>query len=236
MAQDYYKYAHILSDFEARLLEANPLFINGKTGYENYYIDMISFWRELYNPFLNVDDDTYKNYYNSKDKYPYWNKTVYTHPENLNFWFDFLNTGELQQYSVRSVGCRPKSINDSNVKAIYFRETPNLMFISQENEKDSSAYTYIKIPQAYINTMFSISAQGASAKNKIDDLLYTHTCCTDSATITTIPIYYLEPNVKIRIIDEDTKLDGYYTISKISLPLTYNGTMSITATKVVEEL
>jgi hypothetical protein len=223
MAQDYYKYAHVLSDFDSRLIKANPEFTTAKTGYENYYIDLISYWRELYDPETYDDliaqlntlrelkdkltgeiselEDTISalvagsserleqekifsektkqlettskelelvteqlnnqntNYYLSNDdKYKYWNKTVYEAPHNLNFWFDFLDSGELMQYDVKSVGCRPKSINDSNVKAIYFRETPNVLFIQPGQEKESGAYAYIKIPLAYVNTMFSISA------------------------------------------------------------------------------
>jgi hypothetical protein len=45
--------------------------------------------------------------------------------------------------------------------------------------------------------MFAISAQGKSAKTVVDELLYQYGYCTESATITTIPIYYLEPNVRI---------------------------------------
>jgi hypothetical protein len=81
--------------------------------------------------------------------------------------------------------------------------------------------------------MFSISAQGKSAKTAIDDLMYEHGYCTESATINTIPIYYLEPNHKIYVVDHKTKINGYYNITKLSIPMTYNGTMSITATKVV---
>ena len=84
--------------------------------------------------------------------------------------------------------------------------------------------------------MFSISGQGKSAKDKLDELIYQHGYCIESATITAIPIYYLEPNVRIYIHDEDTNLDGEYIISKITLPLAYNGTMSITATKAAESL
>ena len=141
--------------------------------------------------------------------------------------------GELSQYSVKNVGCRPKAINDSSVKAIYFRETPNVIFTTDfdKDRDESSAYTYINAGRAGMNTMFSISAQGKSAKQEIDDLLYKHSYCIESATINTIPIYYLEPNSKIHLIDEETNLDGYYNVSKLSIPLTYNGTMSITATK-----
>ena len=84
--------------------------------------------------------------------------------------------------------------------------------------------------------MFSISAQGKSAKNKIDELLYNHTYCVESVTLQTIPVYYLEPNARIYVHDEDSKINGDYIVSKLSIPLTYNGTMSINATKAVERL
>ena len=54
--------------------------------------------------------------------------------------------------------------------------------------------------------------------------------------INAIPIYYLEPNVRIYIHDEDTGIDGEYVVSKITLPLAYNGTMSLTATKAAENV
>lgn len=172
-------------------------------------------------------------------QYKYWSKTVYEAPQNLNFWFDFLDTeGALSQYSVRNIGCRPKAINDINIKAIYFRETPDVIFTTdyEKDSAESTAYSYISIPETEVNTMFSISAQGKSAKAEIDDLLYRHSYCIASATITTIPIYYLEPNTKIHLVDRDSNLDGYYNISKLSIPLTYNGTMSITATKAAENI
>jgi hypothetical protein len=84
--------------------------------------------------------------------------------------------------------------------------------------------------------MFSVSSQGVSAKTKIDELLYKHSYCVESASITTIPIYYLEPNCRIHIHDEETNLDGDYIVSKLTIPLAYNGTMSITATKAVSNI
>ena len=84
--------------------------------------------------------------------------------------------------------------------------------------------------------MFSISAQGKSAKDKLDELIYQHGYCIESATITTIPIYYLQPNVRIHLHDEETNLNGDYIVSKITIPLTYNGSMSITATKAAESI
>lgn len=253
MAKDHLKYAHILNDFENLIKEANPIdFPMGITGYEQYYTDIIGFWRDLYYPGIEhltqmweneyISDKEYdlwkdrvEDYYNSKEVHPYWNKNVYEHPERLNFWFDFLDVqGELSQYSVKNIGIRPKAINDTNVKSIYFRETPDVIFVEDQIEHGttSSAYRVIQVPG--IEQMFSISGQGKSAKNKLDELIYQHGYATESATITTVPIYHLEPNSRVYLYDEDTHLDGDYIISKITLPLAYNGTMSLTATKAAE--
>ena len=231
MARDYNKYAHVFDDFELRVAQANEgLYPSGRTGYEQYYIDLASFWRELYDP--NTDSE---DYYTADEAHPYWNKNVYEHPELLNFWFDFLDTeGELQQYNVKNVGSRTKPINDTNVKSIYFRETPNIIFIKDQQEQSGvSGYKYIQIQD---DSMFTVSSQGQSAKNKLDALLYQHGYCTETATITTVPIYHLQPNIRVYVFDSKTKLNGDYIISKISIPLTYNGTMSLTATKAAEAL
>jgi len=88
-----------------------------------------------------------------------------------------------------------------------------------------SGYKYIQIPEFEMDKMFSISAQGKSAKERLDELLYNHGYCTESATITTIPVYYLQPNTRIKVSDEKTKIDGEYIVSKLTIPLAHNGTM-----------
>jgi hypothetical protein len=53
MALDYFKYAHVLSDFELRVAQANSdYYPSGRTGYEQYYTDLQGFWRQLYDPFV----------------------------------------------------------------------------------------------------------------------------------------------------------------------------------------
>jgi hypothetical protein len=84
--------------------------------------------------------------------------------------------------------------------------------------------------------MFSISAQGKGAKDKLDELLYEHGYCIETATINTIPIYHLEPNTRIYLQDIETGLDGDYIINKISIPLLYNATMQLTLTKAAENI
>jgi hypothetical protein len=87
-----------------------------------------------------------------------------------------------------------------------------------------------------LENLFTISAQGKSAKDEIDDMLYNYTYCIENITITAIPVYYLQPNTRIFVHDENSKINGEYIMTKITLPLAYNGTMSITATKAAERL
>lgn len=334
MAVDYYKH-NTEDDFELNIRNNNiEYYPSGRTGYEKYYIDIYSFWRDLYNPdaalkkssvsntlsekkqslenlinnttdglaitqarikvaeedlitlsntFSKLDekDDNYEStkaeieekeeiikglkenesacldskasyekeiseleneyeklegYYDSGDRI-YWHRDVYEYPHTLNFWFDFLDTeGELSQFNVQNMGSRSKAINDTAVKSIYFREIPDVVFISNSNDVKTfnTAFKYIQVND--MENMFSISAQGKSAKERIDELLYQHGYCIENVTITTIPIYYLQPNTRIYIHDQATNINGEYIVSKITIPLAYNGTMSITATKAAENI
>jgi hypothetical protein len=54
--------------------------------------------------------------------------------------------------------------------------------------------------------------------------------------ISAIPVYYLEPNTRIHIYDEKTGLNSDYILNRITLPLSHNGTMNITAIKVVDNI
>ena len=176
------------------------------------------------------------NYYPEDHELAYWHRGVYESPHTLNFWFDFLDMdGELNKYSCKAIGFRPKAVNDTNVKSIYFRETPMIIFAKNPDAIErKSGYRYFQSPD--IESMFSISTQGKSAKDAIDELLYQHSYAIESTTITSIPIYYLQLNTRVNIFDDRTGVNGNYIISKLTLPLTYNGTMNITATRVADDI
>lgn len=176
------------------------------------------------------------------DETTHWSQDIVDDPEGLNFWFDFLDTeGRLSDYKVSKIGDRTKASNDNNIKAIYFRDVPTVVFIdkktsiAEERKKQGSGYTYIKLPE-YFENLFSISAQGKSAMDVLNEWLYSYAYCAESITMNTLPIYYLEPNTRILVRDDNSGINGEYLITKLTIPLSYNGTMSISATKAVENL
>ena len=231
MALDYHKY-HKEEDFLFRIAEKNPHFIMGKTGYEQYYTDLLGFWRELYNP--EPSEDERDNY----DEITYWNKNIDKYPDQLNFWFDFFpDNTTLDKYSTKEIGDRTKVINDNTIKAIYFQKVPNLIFTESGFNEDIDLGGYLKV-QASSNmlNLLTISAQGKSAKEVLDDLLYQHLYFSEAINISSIPIYHLEPNTKIKIQDKISEVSGEYILSRITIPLTYNGIMSITGNKIPERV
>ena len=242
MAIDFYRHNQE-SDYLLRLEEYNPEFIDGKTGYEQYYSDLQGFWRQLYNP-MKTDNDKLLaevgefEYYDSKGSDgkgndAYWNKQIHLDPNKLNFWFDFLDTeGDLGNYSVKKIGVRSKVVNETSVKSIYFRETPEVLFIvspKESLEEIQMAYMPIWI-QDSMEGLFYRSAQGAAAVSKANELIYQYTATVEGISLTSIPIYYLQPNTRIYVKDQ-----GDYTLDKITYSLNYNGTMSLSGNKIMKQ-
>ena len=179
----------------------------------------------------------YYDYYLANEENAYWRKDVVESPENLIFWFDFLDVegADMAKYSVQAIGSRSKAINDSDVKSIYYRTVPPIIYLSGTDSSDyelKTGYSYAQLPY-YMENLFVTSSKGKSAKERIDELLYDHLYCVESANISSVPVYNLEPNGKVYIKDDKSGINGEYNISKITLPLAYNGTMSLTATKTV---
>lgn len=60
MAKDYRKHNHdddfLIKVRENNILAGKYLYPTGYTGYEQYYIDLEGFWRQLYNPDFKIDD------------------------------------------------------------------------------------------------------------------------------------------------------------------------------------
>ena len=198
----------------------------------------------FYNIFKFSDNIPYYYRKNDEDYDPktFWHWNVTENPSALDFWFDFLGEGsELDKYMIPSIGDRVKAVNDDAVTGIYFKEVPDVLFITQEqyealaDKPMRTGYTYIRINSS-LNNFFNISAQGKSAQDVMEELLYENTYCIESISINSIPIFYLDANIRIGIKDERSNINGEYIVSKITLPLTYNGTMSLSATRAADTI
>lgn len=281
--QDAYGVFQLIHNMSAEKLTANPSYyyyiVQGDTN--TAYVKDRDYYTRTDGDYITKDN--YKTYGVSQADIG-WSVDVVKSPQQLNFWFDFLSTeGELDKYAVYNVGTRSKAENDSDVKAIYFRDIPSILFMGVEYTKeqikqdmkinynnygltkekvdamsttqiedfitqnnlvskliakqheDMPGYAFIQLPN-YLESMFTISSQGKSAKDTLDSWLYQYTYCTETVSLTALPIYYLEPNTRVYMHDSNSGIDGEYIVDRITLPLQYNGTMNISATKAAERI
>lgn len=281
MQRDWYSHNHD-DDFELMLARNNcwpeldiDLYPFGKTKYEQYYTDIEGFWYQLYDCYgieLNYLENkvsstsstvlnriqALKDWFNQPNDFEYqanhWAKNVLENPENLIFWFDFFEADNLGigKFATSVIGDRPKTINESNIKVIIYRDTPDIIYCSKNDYdfykekgvlKDGYLYIYPNEDNHIDESKFSNflenlirTIRGRSVHQEIENMLYQYSYYNDTVSINGVPIYYLQPNTIISIKDDLSKVIGYYLMDKINLSLTYNGTMSITAIKSVEQL
>lgn len=196
--------------------------------YDNYYdSELIAEWRGLFDP-MNED----------WNEYDHWNPDVFNNPSNLNFWLDFIDTGsEIGRYSINEIGRRTKVVNSDEITSVYNMEVPDIIFIEGLDSSLIAEYRnigqrfFVLTPEYY--DLFSISSTGASCYDRIREMLYQNLCYNTTISITCLPKYYMEPNNIIYIEDKESNISGNYQITQFTLPLAYNGTMSITATEVL---
>lgn len=252
MACDWFNYYHhggvtstasdnfiqVLQKRNAKHNQLPQLKLYGRTGYEQYYTDIQGFWRQIYNP------DTFTNS-EDFDIYTGFNKMLEEDPEELKFYFDFLDadSSDVGAYSVPYIGARTKTSNNSAIKVIKYEEVPNIIFLGtdvpsqdEQVQRLQEGYYGIWLEQDIFDKYIDLAARNKSCYDELDNLLYNYTYINQSISLTTIPIYRLEPNTLIYIKDETNDINGEYSINRMTIPLTYNGTMSITANRVPQRL
>jgi len=103
-------------------------------------------------------------------------------------------------------------------------------------DKRPDHLTGYSLKVADVSNITRISTRGIAAHDKIDTMLFNNTYYNASISITSVPVYYLEPNGICYVKDEKSNIDGYYIMEKITIPLTYNGTMAINAIELPQRI
>ena len=171
------------------------------------------------------------------------------HPDQINYYLDFIDEdSELGQYSINNIGRRAKIIDDNNegINCVFEPTIPDVVYISTvlyspqdlanlEGKLITIGQDFTQIDPQIFN-LFTIGGELNSCYEKIKDLLYQYTHVNNTISITTLPIYYLEPNTRITVDDQPAGIYGDYIIQSISLPLDINSTMNINAYKALQKI
>ena len=171
------------------------------------------------------------------DTWDGWNPAIYIDPSLITYWLDFIDVDQLvSKYSVNKIGRRTKALTKTNMSLLYKLNVPDVIFFENTGEADliQKIEEYTLEGQAYCALkpgqmkLFSSSGTGSTAFDYIREMLYQYLIYNLTVTINCVPRYYLEPNNLIYIDDKKSNIKGEFVITQYTLPLTYNGNMSIT--------
>ena len=190
-----------------------------------YYTELLNEWPKLY------DVEQGKFY-----------EEVLKTPSDIDYFLDFIDSASaLSELSISNIGRRQKVIVDDKINCIFEPEIPNLILLNTGDEDieelrkecELKGEDFVQMDAA----MFKMVAGGGnfnSAYNLVRELLYQSTSYNECISVTSIPVYYIEPNTRITVNDAKSGIFGDYMINSISLPLDINGTMTLSCTRALE--
>lgn len=193
-----------------------------------YYTELENEWTKLY-------DYDISN--------PNWKDEVFNNPTELDYFLDFIDSSaRVSEFSISNIGRRTHVVNDDSINCIFEPDIPNYILIESDGDITNEIKKCDERNQPWIgvdSTIWAGITQGGSynsAFNMIQDLLYQYTGYNESISLQTLPMYFLEPNIRIAVKNEETGIYGEYMLNNFSIPLDINGTMSLSCTKALERI
>ena len=169
---------------------------------------------------------------------------VIDQPSDIDFFLDFIDTPTaISEFSVQNIGRRTTTLVDDSINCIFEPDSPDIVIIeagsedadSMQRECEARKQEYAQV-RSEIYAMLLNGGALRSAYDEIKKELYQYTNYNEQISLTTLPIYYLEPNVRITVRDNESGIFGDYMVKSISLPLDINGTMSLSCTRALERI
>lgn len=205
-----------------------------------YYPELSAEWPKIY--------DMKKNHYvDAHGDIIYtggFKDEILANPSNMDYFLDFIDSdAAISQFNVNAIGRRSMVESNDGFNCVFEPIIPDYVIIeSGQPDTQEKREECIKKGQAYIqveSAIFNTLATGGASNGCFEEvkmLLYNYTGYNEQINLSMIPLYYLEPNIRIGVRDIEADISGDYIIKTISLPLAVGGTMSVSATRAVEKL
>ena len=203
--------------------------LSEKTGikYNNYYIELMNEWLKLYN--ITDNGIVYRSNRLKKEG------------ETLDYYLDFIDSNsKIGQLSIDKIGKRTKVLVDDKINCIFEPEIPNVVILeagapnlAELRDKYQSRGEIFTQVSSELYSKMVLGGTFNSALTAMRDLLYQYTNYNESISLNAIPIYHLEPNIRIEVQDSRSNIFGEYLINSISIPFDTGSQMSISATRIL---
>lgn len=183
-----------------------------------------------------------------------------------NFFFDIIDasSSSLGEYSVQNIGRRIDSYNEDDVNCLFRPEIPNVVFLNKDdpsqNWSENTTITELRNVSSTIemleaqrqecilnnqpwvqvpNDVYANLITGGYLNSAYEALryeLFAHTKYQKVVSITSLPVFYLEPNSRVEVSERTTNTYGDFMIQNISLTLGPGANMAVSLNEVSERL
>ena len=134
---------------------------------------------------------------------------VIDQPSDVDFFLDFIDTPTaISEFSVQNIGRRTTTLVDDSINCIFEPDNPDIVIIEAGSENADSIQRECEArKQEYAQVrseIYSMLLNGGALRSAYDEIkkeLYQYTNYNEQISLTTLPIYYLEPNVRITVRD-----------------------------------
>lgn len=134
---------------------------------------------------------------------------VIDQPSDIDFFLDFIDTPTaISEFSIQNIGRRTTTLVDDSINCIFEPDSPDIVIIEAGSENADSIQRECEArKQEYAQVRSEIYAMllnGGALRSAYDEIkkeLYQYTNYNEQISLTTLPIYYLEPNVRITVRD-----------------------------------
>lgn len=204
-----------------------------------YYAELANEWPQLYDLKAEGHTDAQGIYYTGA-----FRADVEQDPSSINYFLDFIDsTAAISQFNVSAIGRRSIIENSDDFNCVFESYIPDFVIIESGTEHTAEERAECEARgQKYIqvdSNIYSALATGGGLNScfiEVKNLLYNYTGYNEAIQLQTLPLYHIEPNIRIGVKDPLSDIYGDYIIKSYSLPLAANGTMSISAIRANEKL
>lgn len=205
-----------------------------------YYPELAAEWPKIY--------DMKKNHYlDAQGNIIYtggFKDEILANPSNMDYFLDFIDSdAAISQFNVNAIGRRSMVESNDGFNCVFEPIIPDYVIIEsgqedtreKREECEKKGQAYIQVESAIFNTLATGGASNGCFE-EVKMLLYNYTGYNEQINLSMIPLYYLEPNIRIGVRDIEADISGDFIIKTISLPLAVGSTMSVSATRAIEKL
>jgi hypothetical protein len=225
------------SDWRTQIFLQNK----GQYAQENnvYYDELCTEWTKLYQLLkININNNEY--IYTGILR-----PEVVQDPYDIDYFVDIIDSGSdfFNEINVSNIGRRSLVEQEDSINCIFAPEPKDWIILNKEENNDyikkqcNSRYeSYIEIDEELYEDCIFIGDKYYSAYDEVKNLLYTYTSYNSTVTLVCLPVFYLEPNIRITIRDTYTDIFGDYMLNNYSIQLGSGNTMNISCSQVIETI